>query len=51
MSFLLDCPRKSARADVTVKSPGTGVITINGQGIEYFKSIQARNQVTDLSLN
>lgn len=40
-----DCPRKNARADVKVISPGTGLITINGQGIEYFPSMQCRNQL------
>ncbi|XP_014242600.1 28S ribosomal protein S9, mitochondrial-like isoform X2 [Cimex lectularius] len=40
-----DCPRKSARAEVTVIYPGTGNISINGKGIEYFSTIQARNQI------
>ncbi|XP_069676223.1 small ribosomal subunit protein uS9m isoform X2 [Periplaneta americana] len=40
-----ECPRKSARADVTVRSPGTGKITINGQPLEYFENIQDREQL------
>jgi len=40
-----DCPRKSARADVTVINPGTGKVTVNGKDITYFKSIQSRNQI------
>lgn len=40
-----DCPRKNARADVTVYYPGTGKLSINGKGIEFFDDIQAREQV------
>ncbi|KAF6205842.1 hypothetical protein GE061_020016 [Apolygus lucorum] len=40
-----ECPRKSARATVTVIKPGTGKIEINKQGIDFFSTIQARNQV------
>ncbi|VVC30336.1 Ribosomal protein S9,Ribosomal protein S5 domain 2-type fold,Ribosomal protein S5 domain 2-type fold [Cinara cedri] len=40
-----DCPRKSARADVTVFYPGTGKLSINGKGIEFFDDIQAREQI------
>lgn len=40
-----ECLRKKARADVTIKSPGTGNITINGQDITYFDDIQPREQV------
>lgn len=40
-----DCPRKDARADVTVYYPGTGKLSINGKGIEFFDDIQAREQI------
>jgi len=40
-----DCPRKDARADVTVFYPGTGKLSINGKGIEFFDYIQAREQI------
>nr|XP_019541121.1 28S ribosomal protein S9, mitochondrial [Aedes albopictus] len=40
-----ECLRKSARADVTIIAPGTGKITINGQDITYFESVQPREQV------
>lgn len=40
-----ECPRKSARATVTVIKPGTGLIDINKKGIDHFSSIQARNQI------
>lgn len=40
-----ECPRKTARADVKVISPGTGLISINGMNIEYFRSMQARKQI------
>lgn len=43
---LLECLRKRARADVTIKSPGTGVISINGQDITYFDHSQPREQVS-----
>lgn len=43
--LFLDCPRKDARADVTVYYPGTGKLSINGKGIEFFDDIQAREQV------
>ncbi|KAJ8985160.1 hypothetical protein NQ317_012812 [Molorchus minor] len=35
---------KRATGDVTIKSPGTGKITINGQDITYFTDIQPREQ-------
>jgi ribosomal protein S9 len=41
----LDCLRKKAYGEVTVRSPGTGLITINKQSIEYFEHIQDREQV------
>ncbi|XP_050548651.1 28S ribosomal protein S9, mitochondrial [Daktulosphaira vitifoliae] len=40
-----DCPRKDARADVTVYYPGTGKLSINGKGIEFFEDIQPREQI------
>ncbi|KAM8703272.1 hypothetical protein ACLKA7_007967 [Drosophila subpalustris] len=41
-----ECLRKTARADVTVRLPGTGKITINGQDISYFSMEQSREQVS-----
>lgn len=40
-----ECLRKNARGDVTIRSPGTGKITINGKDITYFEDIQSREQV------
>ncbi|XP_017967604.1 28S ribosomal protein S9, mitochondrial [Drosophila navojoa] len=40
-----ECLRKTARADVTVRLPGTGKITINGQDISYFSSEECREQL------
>lgn len=40
-----ECLRKNARGDVTIKSPGTGKITINGKDITYFEDVQSREQV------
>ncbi|KOB75647.1 Mitochondrial ribosomal protein S9 [Operophtera brumata] len=37
--------KKQARGDVTIRSPGTGNITINGKDITYFEDIQSREQV------
>ncbi|XP_030762838.1 28S ribosomal protein S9, mitochondrial [Sitophilus oryzae] len=44
-----ECLRKSARGTVTLKVPGTGKITINGENITYFKDMQSRDQNKDLS--
>lgn len=41
-----ECLRKTARADVTVRMPGTGKITINGQDITYFSLEECREQVS-----
>ncbi|BES93502.1 ribosomal protein, S9 [Nesidiocoris tenuis] len=41
-----ECPRKSARATVTVIKPGTGKISINGKPIDYFETFQSRAQVS-----
>lgn len=45
-----ECLRKTARADVTVRLPGTGKITINGQDISYFSSEECREQVSPILL-
>ncbi|CAG2062589.1 unnamed protein product, partial [Timema podura] len=39
-----ECLRKTARGEVTLRSPGTGKIQINGEGIDYFKDNQPREQ-------
>ncbi|XP_036326355.1 28S ribosomal protein S9, mitochondrial-like [Rhagoletis pomonella] len=39
-----ECLRKAARGDVTIRLPGTGKITINGQDITYFEELQSREQ-------
>lgn len=44
----LECLRKRARGDVTVISPGTGSIKINGQEINYFDDKQCREQVSGI---
>lgn len=44
-----ECLRKRARGDVTIISPGTGSIKINGEDINYFDDKQCREQVSDLS--
>nr|XP_008191155.1 PREDICTED: 28S ribosomal protein S9, mitochondrial [Tribolium castaneum] len=40
-----ECLRKRARGHVTIRSPGTGKISINGEDISYFKETQGREQV------
>ncbi|XP_013187785.1 small ribosomal subunit protein uS9m [Amyelois transitella] len=40
-----ECLRKKARGDVTIRSPGTGKICINGKDITYFEDVQPREQV------
>lgn len=42
----IECLRKKARGDVTVKFPGSGKISINGQDITYFEYDQSREQVS-----
>ncbi|XP_067615354.1 small ribosomal subunit protein uS9m isoform X1 [Eurosta solidaginis] len=42
---IYECLRKTARGDVTIRLPGTGKITINGQDITYFEELQSREQV------
>jgi ribosomal protein S9 len=43
--YFSECLRKTARGEVTIRSPGTGLITINNQSIEYFEHLQDREQV------
>lgn len=43
-----ECLRKTARADVTVRLPGTGKISINGQDISYFSEEACREQVSGM---
>lgn len=43
--MIADARRKTAHADVTVYSPGTGLVTINGQDLSYFPDFQSREQV------
>ncbi|XP_023020124.1 LOW QUALITY PROTEIN: mitochondrial ribosomal protein S9 [Leptinotarsa decemlineata] len=40
-----ECLRKTARGDVTIRMPGTGKITINGQDMSYFSDVQSREQL------
>ncbi|KPJ09645.1 28S ribosomal protein S9, mitochondrial [Papilio machaon] len=40
-----ECLRKKARGNVTIHSPGTGLITINGKDLTYFEDTQSREQV------
>ncbi|CAG9771019.1 unnamed protein product [Ceutorhynchus assimilis] len=40
-----ECRRKRAIGNVTIRFPGTGKISINGQDINYFKGIQQREQL------
>lgn len=46
-AFSAECRRKRAIGNVTVISPGTGKISINGYGISYFEGIQEREQVSE----
>ncbi|CRK98533.1 CLUMA_CG011885, isoform C [Clunio marinus] len=39
------CCRKSARGHVTIRAPGTGKISINGEPITFFEYDQAREQI------
>jgi len=43
-----ECLRKTARADVTVRLPGTGKISINGKDISYFEDENCREQVSEV---
>jgi ribosomal protein S9 len=43
--YFSECLRKTARGEVTIRSPGTGLIAINNQSIEYFENLQDREQV------
>ncbi|XP_045462681.1 28S ribosomal protein S9, mitochondrial [Harmonia axyridis] len=40
-----ECARKHARGTVTIRSPGTGKISINNKDITYFEDTQSREQV------
>ncbi|XP_072395229.1 small ribosomal subunit protein uS9m [Diabrotica undecimpunctata] len=42
---IYECMRKRSRGDVTIKLPGTGKISINGEDISYFKEDQPREQL------
>lgn len=46
--FFIECLRKRARGHVTLRAPGSGVVTINGQDITYFDVTQSREQVSCL---
>ncbi|EDW55277.1 GM10449 [Drosophila sechellia] len=43
-----ECLRKTARADVTVRLPGTGKISINGKDISYFEDENCKEQVSEV---
>lgn len=45
-TYFVECLRKKARGDVTVLTPGTGKLTINGHDVTYFEGIQEREQVS-----
>ncbi|XP_053673924.1 28S ribosomal protein S9, mitochondrial [Anopheles nili] len=42
---IYECLRKTARGDVTVKFPGTGIIEVNGQDLRNVGSTQQREQI------
>lgn len=45
--YFIECLRKRARGDVTIRYPGTGKILINGKhDITYFSYDQSREQVS-----
>lgn len=46
MGIILGQSRKNARAHVTVTYPGTGEISIDGKGIDYFRKIQSKEQAS-----
>ncbi|XP_031348367.1 28S ribosomal protein S9, mitochondrial-like [Photinus pyralis] len=39
-----ECLRKRARGHVTLRSPGVGEVSVNGQDLNYFKDRQSREQ-------
>lgn len=41
-----ECLRKRARAHVTLRAPGCGLVNINGKDITYFDVVQSREQVS-----
>lgn len=40
-----ECLRKDARGHVTIRSPGSGKLSINGKDLSYFDDVQPREQV------
>lgn len=44
--FSVECRRKRAIANVTLRVPGTGKLSVNGEDIGYFKDVQQREQVS-----
>ncbi|XP_018331834.1 28S ribosomal protein S9, mitochondrial [Agrilus planipennis] len=40
-----ECLRKRARGHVTIRAPGSGIISINGKDLMYFEDTQPREQV------
>lgn len=44
--FVNRSKRDTSVAEVEVKFPGNGSISINGQGIDYFETISCREQVS-----
>ncbi|KAJ3663114.1 hypothetical protein Zmor_007423 [Zophobas morio] len=45
-----ECLRKRARGHVTIRSPGTGKVTVNNQDLTYFAEVQSREQVSETVL-
>lgn len=46
MRIILGQSKKNARAHVTVTYPGTGEISIDGKGIDYFNKMQSKEQAS-----
>lgn len=44
--FITGNSKRDARAHVTVTYPGTGKLNIDGKGLEFFKNIRAKEQVS-----
>ncbi|XP_022911432.1 small ribosomal subunit protein uS9m [Onthophagus taurus] len=40
-----ECLRKKSRGHVTIRSPGSGVITVNNKDLSYFHDLQSREQL------
>lgn len=47
LNCFAECLRKRARADVTIRSPGTGKVLINGHDLNYFNDVQPKEQVSN----